>query len=149
MALIVLLLLFAQARAHDPSGSVYCAQDGKARRLSDFGAVTPIWSPDGRTICYVQHTHDGDLFHLISPAGELLQTIPLPSPLTVTGGIAWHPNGEVTFAASQGESFDIYRLEPEGQAKLIMSDGIHPDWSLDGLLSFTTYRDSKALSRNR
>ena len=128
MVLIILLLLLVQARAHDPSGSVYCWQDGKARRLSDSGAVTPIWSPDGQSICYVQHIHDENIFRLISPDGETLKTIPLPPPLTVTGGMSWHPDGaEIAFAASQGESFDIYSLNLEdGQAELIMSDGIHP-----------------------
>ena len=63
MTLIILLLLFAQADAHDLDGSVYCSRDGETRRLSGFGAVAPVWSPDGETICYVQHTHDENLFH--------------------------------------------------------------------------------------
>ena len=29
-----------------------------------------------------------------------------------------HPDGEVAFAASQGESYDIYRLDSEGHAEL-------------------------------
>lgn len=37
----------------------------------------------------------------------------------------------------------IYKLDPEGQAELIMPDGIQPAWSPDGqTLAFTTYRDS-------
>ena len=107
--LLILLLLLVQANAHDLDGSVYCSRDGETRRVSDFGAVTPVWSPDGEMICYVQHTHDGDLFYFISATGEQLQTVPLPSPLTVTAGVSWHPNGGVTFAAaSQGGSYDIY-----------------------------------------
>ncbi len=142
MTFITLLLLLTQVSAHDLDGSVYCSEDGEARRLSDSGAVTPIWAPDGRYIFYVLHTADGSLFHLITPAGELLQTIPLPQPLTATGGLSWHPNGEITFAASQGESFEIYNLDPEGHAKLIVPDGILPAWSPDGeALAFTTNRD--------
>ena len=143
-ALPILLLLLAHApSAHDLDGSVYCSRDGETRRLSGFGAVAPVWSPDGETICYVQHTHDENLFHFISPAGELLQTVPLPAPLTVAADLTWHPDGEVTFAASQGESYDIYKLDSEGQAELIMSDGIQPAWSPDGQsMAFTTYRDS-------
>ncbi len=144
MAFYILLLLLAQVRAHDLSGSVYCSRDGEARRLSDFGAVTPIWSPDGQSICYVQQTDDESLFHLISPTGKNLETIPLPPPLTLTGGMSWHPNGKIAFAAGQGESFDIYSLNLQtGQTRQIMSDGIQPAWSPDGqLLGFTTYRDS-------
>ena len=139
-ALPILLLLLAHApSAHDLDGSVYCSRDGETRRLSGFGAVAPVWSPDGETICYVQHTHDENLFHFISPAGELLQTVPLPAPLTVAADLTWHPDGEVTFAASQGESYDIYKLDSEGQAQLIMSDGIQPAWSPDGQsMAFTT-----------
>ena len=83
------------------------------------------------------------MFHLITPAGEPVQTIPLPSPLTATGGMSWHPtNGEVAFAATQGESYDIYNLDPEGHAKLNIRDGIQPAWSPDGkALAFTTNRD--------
>ena len=143
VAILLALLLLAKANAHDLDGSVYCSRDGQTRRLSDFGAVTPVWSPDGERICYVRHTHDENLFHFISPAGELQQTVPLPSPLTVTAGVSWHPDGEITFAAGQGESYDIYKLDPEGQAELIVSDGIQPAWSPDGQsLAFTTYRDS-------
>ena len=74
---ILLLLLLMPPSAHDLDGSVYCSRDDETRRLSGFGAVAPVWSPDGETICYVQHTHDENLFHFISPAGELLQTVPL------------------------------------------------------------------------
>ena len=144
MPLLILLLLLAQANAHDLDGNVYCSRDGETRRLSGFGAVAPVWSPDGEIICYVQHTHDEDLFFFISATGEQLQTVPLPPPLTVTAGVSWHPNGGVTFAAaSQGLSYDIYKLDPGGHAELIVSDGIQPAWSPDGqLLAFTTYRDS-------
>ena len=87
MIFTVLLLLLTQVSAHDLDGSVYCAENGEARRLSDSGAVTSTWSPNGKMICYVRHTDDGNVFHLITPAGELLQTIPLPPPLTATGGM--------------------------------------------------------------
>ena len=50
MTFIVLLLLLTQVSAHDLDGSVYCVENGEARRLSDSGAVTPIWTPDGRHI---------------------------------------------------------------------------------------------------
>ena len=93
MTLLTLLLLLAQANAHDLDGNVYCSRDGETRRLSGFGAVAPVWSPDGEMICYVQHTHDEDLFFFISATGEQLQTVPLPPPLTVTAGVSWHPNG--------------------------------------------------------
>ena len=60
----ILMLLLAHApSAHDLDGSVYCSRDGETRRLSGFGAVAPVWSPDGERICYVQHTHDENLFH--------------------------------------------------------------------------------------
>ena len=78
MTFIVLLLLLTQVSAHDLDGSVYCVENGEARRLSDSGAVTPIWTPDGRHIFYVLHNADGSFFHLITPAGELVQTIAQP-----------------------------------------------------------------------
>ncbi len=142
--LLILLLLLAQANAHDLDGSLYCSRDGETRRVSDFGAVAPVWSPDGEMICYVQHTHNENLFHFISPAGEQLQTVPLPSPLTVTAGVSWHPNEEVTFAGATewGGDFDIYKLDPDGHAELIVSDGIQPAWSPDGSeIAFVSSRD--------
>ena len=78
MTAILILLFLSQARAHDLEGRVYCAQGGETRRLSDFGAATPAWSPNGEVICYVRHTDDVNVFHFISPAGESLQTVPLP-----------------------------------------------------------------------
>ena len=53
VAILLALILLAKANAHDLDGSVYCSRDGETRRLSDFGAVTPVWSPDGERICYV------------------------------------------------------------------------------------------------
>ena len=76
-------------------------------RLADCpvsGRSPPVWSPDGETICYVQHTHDENLFHFISPAESCCRPYPLPAPLTAAADLTWHPAGEVTFAASQGET---------------------------------------------
>lgn len=141
--ILIALLLFSQVEAHDQGGSVYCSQNGKIRRLSGFGAFTPTWSPDGRSICYFRHRNDENQFFFISPNGELVQTISLPPPLTITAGMSYHPKGELTFAASQGISYDIYRLDHEGQVELILEDGIQPAWSPDGRsLAFTTFRDS-------
>ncbi len=93
-------------------------------------------------ICYFRHTGEENQFYFRSTTGELLKTIPLETPLTSTGGISWHPNGEVTFAAMGKSSFDIYRFDSEGKINLIMADGIHPAWSPDGKsLAFTTFRD--------
>ena len=129
--------------AHDLSGSVYCTRNGETWRVSDSGASTPIWSPDGRGILY--HDHPENTFRLISPDGESLKTIPVPPPLTFIAGMSWHPDGmEIAFGGSdeRDESFDIYSLNLEdGKAGMIMPDGIQPAWSKDGLLAFTTYRD--------
>ena len=51
--LLVLLPLWpGGVPAHDLSGSVYLASlDGtQVRRLSEYGAASPRWSPDGRRI---------------------------------------------------------------------------------------------------
>ena len=66
MTFILLLLFFAQANAHDLEGSVYCSRDGETRRVSGFGAVAQVWSPDGEMICCVQHTRDENLFYFIT-----------------------------------------------------------------------------------
>ena len=119
MTVVILLFLLSQAKAHDLEASLYCAQGGETRRLSDIGAATPSWFPNGDMICYVRHTEVGDVFHFISPAGEPLKTVPLPPQLTATGGISWDPNGEITFAARGDSSFDIYSLDPDGEATLL------------------------------
>ena len=67
MTVVILLFLLSQAKAHDLEGSLYCAQGGETRRLSDIGAATPSWFPNGDMICYVRHTEVGDVFHFISP----------------------------------------------------------------------------------
>ena len=76
MTVVILLFLFSQASTHDLEGSVYCVQEGETRRLSDFGAATPAWSPNGEMICYVRHTDDGNVFYFISPAGEPCRLFP-------------------------------------------------------------------------
>ena len=145
MTVVVLLFLLSQVSAHDLEGSLFCVRDGETRRLSDFGAATPAWSPNDEKICYVRHTDDENVFHFVSPAGEPLQTVSLPPPLTATGGLSWDANGEITFAARQDSSFDIYRLDLGGKAKLLIRDGILPTWSPNGkVLAFTTKRDGNA-----
>ena len=153
--LTLLLSLFSlfSCRSSDtpqkPNGSVYCmSRDGSGvQQLSAEGAATPIWAPDGRRLLYVIHTPTQTAFQVISASGEVLMTIPLPPPLTLVGGVSWHPGGkEIAFAGSEGSEglYDIYRIRlGEGEPpRRIVSDGILPAWLPDGqLLAFTTYRD--------
>ena len=101
------VLLCGQAAAHDLIASVYrMARDGSdLKRLSGPGAVTPVWSPGGEHILYVQHSEGQEevtAFHLISPQGGSPGSVPLPDTLNFTGGVSWHPGGtKVAFAAGR------------------------------------------------
>ena len=70
------------------------ARDGSSiQRLSATeGRSTPTWGPDGRLL-YVAHTQDGNEFHAVSAAGEILLRVPVPPSVISVGGVSWLPDG--------------------------------------------------------
>ena len=125
------------------------ADGSSVERLSEVGAATPIWAPDGKRILYVLHTADETAFLVVSASGKALMKVPVPSPITAVGGVSWFPGGTgIAFAGKTDgavASYDIYRMRlgaEEPAIRLIVEDGIQPAWSPDGrLLVFTTNRD--------
>ena len=139
------------ASAHDLEGSVFLmSRDGDSlKRISAVDSTdAPSWMPDGRSVLYVAHTRSESAFHLVSTSGELLLSVPVPSPIVTVGGVSISPDGtEVAFAGGTAESegtFDIYGMKlraGDPEWRRIVSDGILPVWSPDGRhLSFTGFR---------
>ena len=114
---------------------VWCVLDDRTGQANTLKEHALSSSPPRRAV-----------LKLILNDGDGLKTIPMPSPLTFTLGMSWHPNStEIAFGggAEGAQSYDIFSLNlKDGQIKKIIPDGILPAWSKNGLLAFTTYRDS-------
>ena len=136
--------------AHTQVESVFrMARDGSSieRLSSTEGRSTPTWRQDGQLL-YVAHTGNGNEFHVVSAAGEILLRVPVPQPVVSVGGVAWFPDGtRVAFAGKteEPESYDIYVMKPsagDSAVEQIVADAIQPAFSPDGQrLVFTTHRD--------
>ena len=143
--------LFNPDAAHTRNESVFLmARDGSSIQClsATEGRSAPSWGPDGRLL-YVAHTENGNEFHVASPAGEILQRVPVPPRITSVGGVSWFPDGTgLAFAGRTEEpeqSYDICFMKLDGEEpalERIVEDAIQPAFSPDGQrLVFTTHRD--------
>ena len=152
LSLLALLWQWSNPEAaHTQDESIFLmARDGSSiQRLSSTGGRSaPSWGPDGRLL-YVAHTENGYEFHVASPAGEILLSVPVPTRITSVGGVSWFPDGTgLAFAGRTEEpeqSYDIHVMKLDGEEPAlhpIVEDAIQPAFSPDGQrLLFTTHRD--------
>ncbi|MEQ1758741.1 MAG: gamma-glutamyltransferase [Vicinamibacterales bacterium] len=124
-ALIALLLgftTFAQTPRGEPSGG--------------SGLREPAWSPDGSRLAVVY------LDRLWTMAADGSDARELTTATGVEREPVWSPDGQqVAFAASRGESFDLYMVDARGgdprRVTSLVGDERSPSWTQDGRLVFS------------
>ena len=109
-------------------------------QLSDLPAQNLVWSPDGTRIAFVEasqlrpNSQPGEgtsertqsVLHIISTAGERIQTLPLSQPPL---SIAWSPDGKrFAFAMTdlQRHFVDIYTMNTDGTGIVNVTEGMRP-----------------------
>jgi Tol biopolymer transport system component len=111
------------------------ADGSGVRRVAEpASALFPVWSPDGRTIAFVDDrfdkssgTEDRNVW-LVDADGTSLRRV---TKGTWHGSVGWSPDGEwlVTDSGSA-----VVRVRPDGSERTVVVGGDHPspDWSPDG-----------------
>lgn len=109
---------------------VYTVTGGQRSIPATSQGVYPAWSPDMQWIAFIDNglrvmRADGSAAQLIAPVG-FAQTLP-----------RWSPDGAwIVFGASNGLSFDLYRVRPDGSDLQQITDTAANEytarWSPDG-----------------
>lgn len=93
----------------------------KRLALVKFEAVSPAWSPDGRTIAFIEKTGEGKTGNLwiVTTSGALKRVTSTGK----DGTPAWTPDGRLVVARVNGERFAFYTINTaNGKAALLVSD---------------------------
>ena len=104
--------------------------------LSPRHPVNPRWSPDGRTIAFVQDSGDGMGLYAMNADGSGMREI-LTTPYEL-GAPAWSPDGErIAFVSDQAGPYDIWTVRADGSDARRLTDATGyydstPQWSPDG-----------------
>ncbi|HKS23970.1 MAG TPA: protein kinase [Thermoanaerobaculia bacterium] len=110
----------------DGSGLTRVSDETEAKRLGFQNLLTPVPSPDGRTLL-VQSITTSALLHLDRPAGQRLEplSVLLSSP-------RWSPDGQFIAAETGADmSVILYTLRTHRVEKLT-DNGASPQWTADG-----------------
>ncbi len=115
------------------------------RRLTDSSVdeAAPAWSPDGRSIAFVQAgDRDSEIVAMRVNCGDPMQGCPgdrnnLSDDPARDTDPSWSPDGRyIAFASNRGGAWNIYRMRADGsQVHRLTQDAgtyVFPSWSPDG-----------------
>lgn len=117
----------------EPDGGSLCITSGPESKIA------PRWSPDGRTLAYVQDHQGDELFDiwLYDARTGAHRNLTPDSPDAIYPMVSWSPDGaRLAFTSNRSGKFAVYTLPVEGGAATLVCDhpysDFSPEWSPDG-----------------
>jgi Tol biopolymer transport system component/predicted Ser/Thr protein kinase len=130
--------------AADGSGLTRVSDEAEAKRLGIQNLVTPVPSPDGRTLLLESVGRTSVLLHLDRPVGQRLEPLPI-----YLSSARWSPDGQF-IAAKSGTGIGgiiLYSLRT-GRVEKLSGSGFSPEWTADGeKLIYFERQDLRILDR--
>jgi Tol biopolymer transport system component len=121
------------------------AHGGTPKLVADAGiALSPIWSPDGKMIAFIDYEVDQICIIPIGEDGEAagqVMTIDQPETINVRRLVGWTPDKKIGAIFQSHVEYALYTLPVKGgMAALVTHGGFpsYPRWSPDGKRIFHT-----------
>ena len=108
----------------DGSGLTRVSEEAESKRGGFQYMVTPVPSPDGRTLLVQAVT--SALLHLDRPVGQRLEPLPL-----LLGSPRWSPDGQFIAAIDRNGRIILYSLRTR-RVETLPHKGASPQWTPDG-----------------
>lgn len=141
-------LAFHSDRDGFPSLYAAAVDGGEPVLISESESLDWSWSPDGRSIAWVQHRGWKDLWVTDVESGSITN---LTNGTREVWGPSWSPDGRfIMFVSHDGGFFDIYRIPAHGGDAVNLStdqtgNNLGPQWSPDGgRIAFTFVSNGSA-----
>jgi Tol biopolymer transport system component len=127
-------------RSSESSGIAIVNADGTGERIltsaaaGDFDPRSPVWSPDGKTIAFLEGFFGSQQVHTVNADGSAeaqLTYLPYSPSEFIDETLSWSPDGRKLL---WGRGSDVYTLDPDGGAIVnLTNDGrsAAPVWSPD------------------
>ena len=103
------------------------ANGSRERRLLKHGGWSPAWSPDGKSIAFVNDDGGDDEIYSVGANGKRV------TQLTENTGIAddgptWSPDSSMlAFASNRDSDGDIFEMRADGSAVRVLVSGVWTD----------------------